>query len=61
MASDAAWKALEAHGRRLAAIPVRQLFAQDAERFAHFSREADGLLLDFKLQASDHMRVYVAG
>ena len=45
--------ALEAHARRLAATPVRALFAADAGRFAHCSREACGLLMDFSRQRLD--------
>ena len=41
------------HARRLAGVPVRELFARDASRFAEFSREADGLLLDFSRQRLD--------
>src|SRR5688572_22252441 len=44
---------LEAHARRLAYVPVRELFATDPERFARFSREACGLLLDFSRQRID--------
>ncbi len=46
-------EALASHGRRLAAIPVREHFASDPERFAHFSREACGLLFDFSRQRLD--------
>jgi glucose-6-phosphate isomerase len=38
---------------RLAARPVAELFAADAGRFARFSREACGLLLDFSRQRLD--------
>jgi glucose-6-phosphate isomerase len=41
------------HARRLAAIPVRDLFADDADRFGRFSREAAGLLFDFSRQRLD--------
>ena len=41
------------HARRLAAIPVRDLFAADAKRFGRFSREAAGLLFDFSRQRLD--------
>jgi glucose-6-phosphate isomerase len=44
---------LEGHASRLAAIPVRDLFAADPERFRRFSREAAGLLLDFSRQRLD--------
>jgi glucose-6-phosphate isomerase len=41
------------HGARLAKTPVSSLFAQDPGRFAAFSREHDGLLLDFSRQRLD--------
>ena len=44
---------LATHARRLAGVPVRDLFARDPGRFAEFSREADGLLLDFGRQRID--------
>jgi len=44
---------LEAHARRLAYVPVRELFATDPQRFARFSQEACGLLLDFSRQRID--------
>jgi glucose-6-phosphate isomerase len=44
---------LEPHARRLAGMHVRELFAADPERFARFSREACGLLLDFSRQRMD--------
>jgi glucose-6-phosphate isomerase len=50
---DQAWAALEADARRLGSIPVAQLFAADPQRFAHFSRELEGLLLDFSRQRLD--------
>jgi glucose-6-phosphate isomerase len=44
---------LEPHARRLAGMHVRELFASDPERFARFSREACGLLVDFSRQRID--------
>jgi glucose-6-phosphate isomerase len=44
---------LRPHAERLAGIPVRELFASDSERFIRFSREQDGLLLDFSRQRID--------
>src|SRR5688572_33490194 len=44
---------LASHAHRLAGIPVRELFASDPERFARFSHEACGLLLDFSRQRID--------
>ena len=42
------------HVQRLAGVPVRELFARDTSRFAEFSREADGILLDFSRQRLDN-------
>ncbi len=44
---------LRVEARRLSSRPVRELFASDPERFARFSREACGLLLDFSRQRID--------
>ena len=44
---------LESHARRLAGTHVREHFASDPERFARFSREACGLLVDFSRQRID--------
>ena len=44
---------LATHARRLAGVPVKELFAGNASRFTEFSREADGLLLDFSRQRLD--------
>jgi glucose-6-phosphate isomerase len=46
-------ESLAGHARRLAAIPVRELFAADPDRFHRCSREAAGLLLDFSRQRLD--------
>ena len=53
MPIDAAWEAIEDHARRLAAVPVSNLFNRDADRFARFSCEFGGLLLDFSRQRLD--------
>ncbi len=45
--------AIADHARRLAAAPVRALFASDPDRFAGFSREACGILFDFSRQRLD--------
>ncbi len=42
-----AWQALEAHFREVEPLAMRDLFAADPERFARFSRQFDGLLIDF--------------
>jgi glucose-6-phosphate isomerase len=52
---------LEPHARRLGAIPVRELFATDPDRFAHCSREFDGLLLDFSRQRIDEPALEALG
>jgi glucose-6-phosphate isomerase len=44
---------LAAAAARLAGRPVAAHFAADPRRFAHFSREASGLLLDFSRQRLD--------
>ncbi|MCL2298143.1 MAG: glucose-6-phosphate isomerase [Proteobacteria bacterium] len=45
-----AWQALTAHAASLRQRHLRDLFAEDAQRFARFSRQHDGLLLDFSKQ-----------
>src|SRR5688572_9908994 len=48
------WKTLESHAARLSAVHTRELFQQDpAARFARFSCEAGGLLLDYSRQKLD--------
>jgi len=42
-----AWAALKAHQQYLAQIHLRDLFAQDSQRFERFSIQACGLLLDY--------------
>ena len=42
-----AWLALQAHHAEVAEAELRDLFDRDPERFARFSIEADGLLLDY--------------
>ncbi len=48
-----AWTELAGEAKRLAALPVSQLFARDPDRFAHFSRDAAGLTFDFSRQRLD--------
>jgi glucose-6-phosphate isomerase len=52
-AVEGAWTDLDLNAARLARVPVRELFAKDPQRFAGFSREFDGLLLDFTRQRLD--------
>ncbi|MDP2810917.1 MAG: glucose-6-phosphate isomerase, partial [Rhodocyclaceae bacterium] len=47
------WKALAAHAETLRGAHLRDLFANDPGRFARFSLEHDGLLLDFSKQRID--------
>ena len=48
-----AWSRLHASCGRLAQTHLRDLFANDTHRFQHFSRQTDGLLLDFSKQRLD--------
>jgi glucose-6-phosphate isomerase len=48
-----AWKDLAAQAARLAAVPVRELFQRDPGRYERFSREREGLLMDFSRQRLD--------
>ena len=52
---SAAWSELDAHARRLAAVPTRELFERDPGRFERFSRRAAGLLIDASRQHLDEM------
>ncbi|MGP8034709.1 MAG: glucose-6-phosphate isomerase, partial [Steroidobacteraceae bacterium] len=47
------WGELATHAAQLSAVPVRELFARDPQRFEHFSRERAGLLMDFSRQRLD--------
>jgi glucose-6-phosphate isomerase len=50
MSSDeiqSAWTALEDHRTRLSGVTMRQLFADDPQRFSHFSKTAGDVLLDY--------------
>lgn len=42
-----AWKALEAHAAKMRGRRIRDLFAEDPERFQHHSFTVNGLLLDY--------------
>jgi glucose-6-phosphate isomerase len=42
-----AWKALRAHHRDIAEMPMRELFAADPERFSRFSLRWDEFLFDY--------------
>src|SRR6202041_3367522 len=45
--SRPAWKALEAHHRKMQELHLRKLFADDAKRGERFAVEAAGLYLDY--------------
>ncbi|MDR2173920.1 MAG: glucose-6-phosphate isomerase [Burkholderiales bacterium] len=45
-----AWQALATHAASLRSRHLRELFAEDTQRFTRFSRQHDGLLLDFSKQ-----------
>ena len=47
LTSSAAWKTLETHQRDMANVHMRDLFAQDPQRFRKFSLQFHDLLLDY--------------
>ncbi|MCC6166910.1 MAG: glucose-6-phosphate isomerase [Caldilineaceae bacterium] len=47
LTSSPAWQALAAHQRSLADVHMRDLFAQDPQRFERFSRRFGDILFDF--------------
>jgi glucose-6-phosphate isomerase len=47
LTSSAAWQALEMHQREMANVHMRDLFAQDPQRFHKFSLQFQDLLLDY--------------
>ena len=51
----AAWAELTTHATRLSGVPTRELFVRDPGRFERFSREQDGLLMDFSRQRLDEI------
>ena len=54
-----AWRALAAHAEAIRPQHLRELFADDPQRFAHFSLHHDGLLLDYSKQrvSADTLRL----
>ena len=52
------WSEIAAHESRLSALHTRDLFAQDPERYARFSRTALGLSMDFSRQRIDQEALY---
>ena len=49
----AAWRELQGLAQRLGATSTRELFARNPQRFAQFSHEAAGLVLDYSRQRVD--------
>ena len=49
----AVWGELKGLASRLGSTPTRELFARDAQRFAHFSLQAAGLVFDYSRQRID--------
>ena len=54
-----AWRALAAHAEAIRPQHLRELFADDPQRFDHFSLNHDGLLLDYSKQrvSADTLRL----
>jgi glucose-6-phosphate isomerase len=50
---DAQWQTLEQHGERMRQYHLRDLFAQDEQRFTHYSQAVDDMLLDFSREHLD--------
>jgi glucose-6-phosphate isomerase len=57
LTETAPWKALEEHHREICDVHLRDLFADDAERFGRFSLELDGLLFDYSKNRIDDKTV----
>lgn len=49
----ASWKALEAHFEKIKDVHMRDLFAQDKQRFKKYSAQMDDILLDFSKNRID--------
>ncbi|MGD9386049.1 MAG: glucose-6-phosphate isomerase, partial [Thioalkalispiraceae bacterium] len=47
LTQSAAWQALQAHFKQVSELHMRDLFAEDTDRFNRFSLQLDDLLLDF--------------
>ena len=50
LTQDPAWKALQAHGKSLAGLHLRELFARDPGRGERLTAEGAGLFLDYSKQ-----------
>lgn len=61
IAHTAAWRALAEHAERMRPRHLRQLFAEDSERFARFSLASDGLLFDYSKQRLDATTLALLG
>src|SRR5512142_2267576 len=62
LTQDPAWKALQAHGKSLAGLTLRELFARDAGRGDRLTAEGAGLFLDYSKQrvTEETVRLLVA-
>ncbi|MCG6969180.1 MAG: glucose-6-phosphate isomerase [Gammaproteobacteria bacterium] len=47
LTQSSAWQALHSHYQNIQHVTMRELFADDPQRFAKFSLQFDGILLDF--------------
>jgi glucose-6-phosphate isomerase len=54
LTQSAAFRALQAHQKALAAHPLRQLFADDPKRFEHFSLSLEGIVFDYSKHRITH-------
>jgi glucose-6-phosphate isomerase len=50
-----AWNQVQQHAERLASLHLRQLFAENPQRFADFSLQHEGLLIDISKQRLDQV------
>src|SRR5512147_2229768 len=62
LTQDPAWKALQAHGKGLAGLHLRELFARDPGRGQRLVAEGAGLFLDYSKQrvTEETVRLLVA-
>ena len=47
LSQSAAWRALQDHHRKIDSVHMRELFAQDAQRFEKYSLQFEDILLDY--------------
>ena len=50
LSREEAWDALAVHHREVGSVHMRELFAEDPQRFAKFSLEFEGMLVDWSKQ-----------